>query len=44
MKGEVFNMGDKRPKSQEKKKKKAEKNPVVPKTQLPLAGKPQKLS
>ncbi len=34
-------MGDKRPKSQEKKKKKAEKILVVPKAPLTSAGKPQ---
>lgn len=43
MKG-VFDMGDKRPKSQEKKKKKVEKNLVVPKAPLPLTGKSQKMS
>jgi len=34
-------MGDKRPKSREKKKKKAEKILIVPIAQPPLAGKPQ---
>lgn len=41
MRGEVFDMGDKRPKSREKKKKKSEKISAVPIVKLPLAGKTQ---